>query len=614
MTIKPEKKTSPSHRKRRKDVIVGIGASAGGDAKDELPGSVTEDALRKSESILRGILDASQESIWLFSAEGFIITGNPTALRRLGKPLEEIAGKPFTEIIPPELAQSRMQRLKQTIESKAPVEFEDERAGIFFRHSFYPVIDDTGNVSSIACFSRDITERKRAEEQKRQLTALVQQERDRLSLIINNLPIEVWYSDTDKNFTLANPAALEEFGLTDAFNQIGIEKLASDLEVYRPDLTIRSIDEAPPLRALRGEIVRNQEEIVRTPATGELRYRLVSASPIRDNHGNITGSVTVVQDITDRKQAEVALRESEERFKAIAETAPLGIGVVAASDATFLYVNPAYEKAFGYSTDELLGKKAPDIWWDQAERDKIINLLKKTGAVVDFEVRLKRKDGSQFWGLASNKRITYGGKPATLGVFVDISGRKKMENDLRETKDYLDKLFQYANAPIIVWDPDMRITRFNGGFEQMTGYKAEEVLGGHLSRLFPSNSRKTSLENIMRALGGEHWEWAEIPILRKDGIVRLALWNSANVYGEDGTTLLATIAQGTDITDRRKNELEIFQRTQELQIKNEELERFNRISVDRELRMIELKKQVNDLCAQTGAPPKYNLDFDKGNA
>jgi PAS domain S-box-containing protein len=135
--------------------------------------------------------------------------------------------------------------------------------------------------------------------------------------------------------------------------------------------------------------------------------------------------------------------------------------------------------------------------------------------------------------------------------------RKRAEETLRETRGYLENLINYANAPIIVWDTEFRITRFNRAFEHLTGYTANEVVGQELSRLFPEASRDESLSKIEQTLSGEYWKSVEIPILRKDGGIQVALWNSANIYSEDGKTLLATIAQGTDITERKKAEEKI---------------------------------------------------------
>jgi len=136
----------------------------------------------------------------------------------------------------------------------------------------------------------------------------------------------------------------------------------------------------------------------------------------------------------------------------------------------------------------------------------------------------------------------------------DITQLKDTEKTLRETSDYLNNLLEYANAPIIVWDPSFRITRFNHAFENLTGLKAYEVIGRKLDILFPEESRQTSLKKIRRTLTGERWETVEIPIVGANGDVRTVLWNSANVYSADGKTIMATIAQGHDITERKQTE------------------------------------------------------------
>jgi PAS domain S-box-containing protein len=162
-------------------------------------------------------------------------------------------------------------------------------------------------------------------------------------------------------------------------------------------------------------------------------------SVLLDHDGRMASVMSLVQDITERTRAEAALRESEERFKAIAETTPVGIGVVSVPDGTFLYVNTAYETKYGYAKGELVSKGTPDIYWDAADRDRILRVLKERGRVADYEVRLKRKDGTFFWGMASVQPISYGGKPALLGSFVDITERKKVENELKQHAEELER-------------------------------------------------------------------------------------------------------------------------------------------------------------------------------
>lgn len=130
----------------------------------------------------------------------------------------------------------------------------------------------------------------------------------------------------------------------------------------------------------------------------------------------------------------------------------------------------------------------------------------------------------------------------------------KTEEMLRETRGYLNNLFNYTNVPTIVWDKAFRILRINHAFENLTGYTANDLLGKETHILFPEKTRHDLLREMGRTLEGEKWESIEIPILTAKGDIRTALWNSANIYAEDGTTLLAIIAQGTDITKRKQAE------------------------------------------------------------
>ena len=148
-----------------------------------------------------------------------------------------------------------------------------------------------------------------------------------------------------------------------------------------------------------------------------------------------------------------------------------------------------------------------------------------------------------------------------VGFFTTLAGQAaiaienaRIVSTLRETHDYLEKLLNYANAPIIVWNPSSRITRVNRACERLTGYTAAELTGQTLGILSPETGRKEWLKEIERTSSGKYWESVEMPILCKSGDIRIVLWNSANIHAEDGTTLLSTIAQGQDITERKRAE------------------------------------------------------------
>jgi PAS domain S-box-containing protein len=162
-------------------------------------------------------------------------------------------------------------------------------------------------------------------------------------------------------------------------------------------------------------------------------------------------------DIAELRLAKKALSESEECFRAIAETTPAGIGIIGLSEGDFLYANSAYLEYFGYSKGELIGRKTQDIYWDTRDRDHILEELKKNNFVADYEVKLKRKDGTPFWGMSSVRPITFDGIPALLGTFVDITERKRMEDEIKA----LAKFPSENPNPVLRLDEDGKIIYAN---------------------------------------------------------------------------------------------------------------------------------------------------------
>jgi PAS domain S-box-containing protein len=152
-----------------------------------------------------------------------------------------------------------------------------------------------------------------------------------------------------------------------------------------------------------------------------------------------------------------------------------------------------------------------------------------------------------------------------LEEIIDIQGK------LFEKNEYLEKLISYANAPIIVWDTRFRITRFNRAFERLTGIPAGEAIGQTLDILFPDDTRDASMEKIRLAMEGEVLDTVEIPVRNRTGDLRYVLWNSATIEAGNGGGLRAIIAQGQDITDRKRAEEVLREQNQRLMNAYEEL-------------------------------------------
>jgi PAS domain S-box-containing protein len=184
-----------------------------------------------------------------------------------------------------------------------------------------------------------------------------------------------------------------------------------------------------------------------------------------------------------RRITEEELRQSEERFKAIAEVSPVGMGVVNKEDGKYLYINPAYEQYFGYEKDELLSKKSPEIYWDENDRQKILRILKENNFVSNYEVRLKKKDGSSFWSMSSVKDIKFMNKPALLGTFIDISKRKQAEDSLRISEQRLKSHIENSPLAVIEWGPDFVVVQWSHAAEHIFGWTKAEVIGLPIDQL-----------------------------------------------------------------------------------------------------------------------------------
>ncbi len=378
-----------------------------------------EEALRKNEVTLRGILDATQEAIWLFNPEGVTLMANQTAVSRMQKSIEDVIGENLNKFLTQRLALSRQMCIQQVVETGVPVETEDVRGEFSFHHTYYPVKDASGQVVQVVAFSRDITARKQAEQALRFSEQMLKhaQAVAKLGNWTWNLKLgEVTWSDE-----MYQMFGIDKSSVTGRLGE-AISKVIhpEDLPIFMPSQSWALAEQKPieyrvilPDRSIRTIWAKAGETIMDEAGTPFL----------------LTG---IAQDITERKQAEEALRMArdelelrvQERTEELAisnrelmneirerkevertlrlqttamEAAAYGI-LITDAQGTIQWANPALTKMTGYTAEELLGKNTR-LFKSGDQAPELYEQIWKTilaGQVWRGELSNRRKDGSLY--------------------------------------------------------------------------------------------------------------------------------------------------------------------------------------------------------------------------
>ena len=562
-----------------------------------------EETLRSKEATLRGILNAAKESIWLFSPDGLMLAGNAMAFTRFEKPPGEMIGRHFTEILPAELARTRLARLREVVESASPIEFEDERGGMSFRHSFYPVLDSVGRVASIACFSRDITERRRAEQERARLLAQMQQQNAELEAVLAAIQDAVVIYDQDMKVRRVNQAFVPTCG----FDPIGlsvrdiIQRTCCRWLDGRPF----RLEEQPTPRALQGDTVRNQRFLINRADGAEIALE-TSSSPLRLGD-RVVGSVTVWHDITERRRAEEKLRESEALYRAIGESIAYGVWACDASGRN-TYASESFLKLVG-----LTQAQCSDFGWGDVlhpeDAERTIAAWKecsRTGGTWDIEHRFRGVDGQYHAVLARGVpvRNQRGEIVCWAGINLDISRLKQAEEALRRARDELELRVQERTAKLqqtneqlrreievrrqteqrlteaelryrtvadftYDWEywktPEGLLLYCSPSCERITGYTTAELVVSPelLVQMIHPQDRDNWQQHDCEAMAEPRRRSITFQIHRKDGGMRWIEHFCQPITGSQGQ-FLGVRASNRDITDRKEEELQSQQLRDEL--------------------------------------------------
>ncbi|NTW24487.1 MAG: PAS domain S-box protein [Lentimicrobium sp.] len=231
-------------------------------------------------------------------------------------------------------------------------------------------------------------------------------------------------------------------------------------------------------------------------------------------------------------------------------------------DLQVVKANGSFYKFFKVSPEDTVGRRIYELGnnqWDIPElRELLETVLPEKTTFENFEVQHVFSSIGKRTMLLNARQIqrSTGKEKIILLAIEDITDRKISEEFSNErerlTNEYLDILFNHAHVPIIIWDADLIITRYNHAFEELIGYNLTDSGDTKLHILFPEGKVDASLELIQRSLNDESPEIIEVNILAKDNNIKTVLWNSTNIFDSEGKKVVATVAQ--DITKRKQTE------------------------------------------------------------
>jgi len=431
---------------------------------------------------------------------------------------------------------------------------------------FVKPVKDAGYVN---LYGRDITDRKHAEEEARKLTQF-------LNLVVDSANVWLDVLDEKANVVIWNKAAEKISGYSRE-EVVGHRKI---WEWLYPDENYRKEVFDTAVLIIKGAAVDQEAETKIRTKSGE--YKIISwyGRNLVDPKGEPIGSVALGRDITERKRMEDALRESEEKYRALVENSPELIGIV--QDGYLKYVNRTFCERSGWTFEEvtspsfnfiekIVSKQSRDL-----VKKNIENRLRGE-AIPPYEITLLTRDGAEIPVIVKAQKVLYQGKPANEFSLVDIAERKRMETELEKHTKHLEELveerakelgatkdrlqFLLSSSPAMIYTAkaygELGSTFISENFKDILGYEPRELLENPsfwIDHVHPEDKERMREEEL-RVIKEGHGAY-EYRFQHKDGTYHW-MREEARLIRDAAGNPLEVIGYWIDITDLKQIEDEI---------------------------------------------------------
>ena len=517
---------------------------------------------------LENLLDAMPDALVVVERAGLIRFVNHQTELLFGYDRGELVGRPIETLVPESFRQVHAAHREasaaapQTRDLGQDLELTGrKRDGTVFPMAIAWSSISTEHDLLVIAAARDLTHRKKAEAERRRA--------DRMAAIVEHSDDGIISATLDGIVTSWNPAAERIYGYS------------SEEILGKPvGLTIAR-DRAGESSAILGRIGAGHPvehlETIRVRKDGTMLPVSLTVSPILDAHGLIIGASTIVRDVSTQVQAFEAARSMiESSLDSLVSISPEG---------KITDVNEATIKVTGVPREQLIGTAFSDYFTEPEKANEIYQRVFAEGMAVDYPLTMRHQDGT-LTDVLYNASVQRDAAGNVLGVFAaarDVTKQRQAH--------YARSLIEAGLDPLATISPEGKITDVNEATVKVTGVPREQLIGTDFSDYFtePEKAR----EGYLRAFA--EGSVTDYPLTMRHGNGALAdvLYN-ASVYRDAAGNVLGVFAAARDVTERNQAQAAMAQQAKELD-RLAELERFQRLTVGRELKMIELKKEIEAL-------------------
>ena len=406
-----------------------------------------QDALWESEEKYRTLIQYSSDPIFSYNKDNTYRFVNEAFAKAFERHPAEIIGKTPLSIMSQDEAENRLEFVRRVFQTKQKGESEVKVVQSTGEKHYYltmadPIFDSEGEVAFVTCISKDITERKLAEN-------ALKVEKRKVETYLNIAQVILVAFDKEGSINLLNKKGYQVLGYEpgELINKNWFNTCVPPEEVD----SVKKIFEQ--IISGRSEAFNYHENTILTK-NGERRTIAWNNTWVTDNKGNIIGALSSGEDITERKMAEEALRMSEEKYSTVFQTSPYAITITSSADSKILDVNDAFTTISGYSREEALQNSilGLNLWTNTEDRESVVASLIKDKHVNSKETVFQRKDGKLMTGLYSAQMLSLDGKTLILSSINDITDRKIAEEQLQHVGRLYALLSQINQAVVRTQD------------------------------------------------------------------------------------------------------------------------------------------------------------------